>query len=342
METTKINIDNWISDIIANPKRVAIPIMTHPGIELLGAKVVNAVTDGETHFKAIDALNTKYPNSAACTVIMDLTVEAEAFGAQIQFSDDEVPNVVGRSVSNYEEVSQLQIPKLDSARIPAYLKANHLAAERLNKPVFGGCIGPYSLAARLFDMTELMMAMYTEPETVLLLLDKCTRFITDYCHAIKKSGSAGVIIAEPAAGLLSNEQCMQYSSVFVKQIVEEVQDEHFAVILHNCGNRGQCTQAMIATHAKGYHFGNNINMLAALNECPKDALVMGNLDPVGVFKLATAQEVYHQTYLLLQETAAYPNFVISTGCDVPPEIPLENIQAFYEAINEYNQKQKQR
>mgnify|MGYP002419787639 FL=1 len=102
---------------------------------------------------------------------------------------------------------------------------------------------------------------------------------------------------------------------------------------------GQCTQAMVATGAKGYHFGNKIDMLAALEECPSNALVMGNLDPVGIFKQATAEEVYRQTYALLQKTTAYPNFVISTCCDVPPEIPLDNIRAFYEAVKDYNQKQ---
>lgn len=53
--------------------------------------------------------------------------------------------------------------------------------------------------------------------------------------------------------------------------------------------------------AKGYHFGNKIDMLAALEECPSNALVMGNLDPVGIFKQATAEEVYQQTYALLQK-----------------------------------------
>lgn len=335
-----MNIDKWINDIIASDKRVALPIMTHPGIELLDKKVLDAVTDGEVHFKAVEALNVIYPQSVACTVIMDLTVEAEAFGAQIQFGENEVPNVIGRLVSNYDEVAGLQIPELDVARVPQYLKANRLAVEGLEKPVFGGCIGPYSLAGRLFDMTEIMMAIYTEPETALLLLDKCTQFIIKYCLAIKECGSAGVIIAEPAAGLLSNEDCMQYSSVFVKRIVEEVQDSHFAVILHNCGNTGHCTQAMVATEAKGYHFGNKIDMLAALEECPSDVLVMGNLDPVGVFKQATAEEVYRQTYTLLQKTAVYPNFILSTGCDVPPEIPLDNVRAFYDAVDKYNQKRK--
>ena len=331
-----MNVNQWIKDIIVSSKRVAMPIMTHPGIELLGKRVLDAVTDGEVHFKAVEALNAAYPQSAACTVIMDLTVEAEAFGAEILFSDNEVPNVVGRLLHNYDEVKALQVPDLLTARVLHYLEANRLASNMLDKPVFGGCIGPYSLAGRLYDMTEIMMAIYTEPETALLLLEKCTEFIIRYCKAIKESGSAGVIIAEPAAGLLSNEDCQQYSSVFIKRIVEEVQDETFAVILHNCGNMGQCTQAMVYTGAKGYHFGNKIDMVAALAECPSDALVMGNLDPVGVFKQATAEEVYRQTTELLQKTAEYPNFVASTGCDVPPEIPLENIRAFYQAVEDFN------
>ena len=69
----------WIDSLMAAPKRVAVPIMTHPGIEYIGRTVREAVTDGEVHFEAIRALAERYP-SAASTVIMDLTVEAEAFG----------------------------------------------------------------------------------------------------------------------------------------------------------------------------------------------------------------------------------------------------------------------
>ena len=64
-------------------KRYAIPIMTHPGIELIEKTVKAAVTDGQTHADAIIALSENTPSDAA-TVIMDLTVEAEAFGAQLQ------------------------------------------------------------------------------------------------------------------------------------------------------------------------------------------------------------------------------------------------------------------
>lgn len=327
---------DWIKSQISSRKVTALPIMTHPGIELLGCKVLDAVTNGETHFKAMEALCKHFPQSEACTVIMDLTVEAEAFGAKILFSDNEVPTIVGRLVSNYEEVKALQIPDLEVARVSDYLRANHLAAKYIDKPTFAGCIGPYSLAGRLYDMTEIMMAIYTEPKTVNLLLEKCTAFIKKYCQALKDMGVAGVIMAEPAAGLLSNEDCTQYSSIYVKQIVDVVQDDDFAVILHNCGNTGHCTQAMIDTGAMCYHFGNKADMFDALQKCPKDVLVMGNLDPVGVFKNSTSEMVRTITLDLLNKTKGYPNFVISSGCDTPPNVPFGNIAAFYDAIDEFN------
>lgn len=331
-----INMKEWAQRLMADPKRIAIPIMTHPGIELCGYTVKQAVTNGERHAEAIRKLNEVYP-AAASTVIMDLTVEAEAFGARVVFEENEVPNVIGRLVSDYASVEALEIPSLDAARVPEYLKANRLAAEYItDKPTFGGCIGPFSLAGRLYDMSEMMMALYMEPETIRLLLDKCSEFILRYLRAMKATGVSGVIIAEPAAGLVSNEDCSAFSSAYITKIVEELQDDTFMIVLHNCGNTGHCTAAMAETKAAALHFGNKIDMVSALEECPEEVLAMGNLDPVGIFKQAAPEKVKEETLALLQKTAKWKNFVLSTGCDVPPEVPLKNIEAFYDALNEYN------
>lgn len=334
---SKIYMKGWIQQVIQSSQRIAIPIMTHPGIELIGKSVSEACQNGETHSDAIRALESRYPPGAT-TVIMDLTVEAEAFGAEVIFPVDEVPSVIGRLVSNASEVESLSIPSLDKGRIPEYIKANKLTAENVqDKPVLGGCIGPFSLAGRLYDMTEIMMAIYIEPNTVELLLEKCTIFLINYIKALKATGINGVVMAEPAAGLLSNNDCKKYSSEYIKRIVNEVQTDNFAIILHNCGNTGHCTEAMVYTDATAFHFGNKIDMVKALNECPTDKLIMGNLDPVGVMKQMSAEDVYTETTQLLEITKEYPNLVLSTGCDIPPEIPTANIKAFYDALSHYNQ-----
>lgn len=331
-----ININRWVSQQISNKERIAIPIMTHPGIELIGKKVKDAVQNGEVHALAIKRLNEVYP-VAAKTVIMDLTLEAEAFGCQIEFQENDMPHILGRLVSNAEEIENLKVPELSAGRVAEYLKANRLTVESTkDKPVFAGVIGPFSLAGRLFDMSEIMVACYLEPEAITNLLEKCTAFILKYCLELKNIGCSGVVIAEPAAGLLSNEDCQHFSSEYVKKIVDAVQDDTFLVILHNCGNQGHCTDAMLNSGANAYHFGNTIDMVETLKNCPKDKLIMGNVDPVGIMKMSSAKEVKAFVIDLLNKTSEFDNFVLSTGCDLPPHVPSENISAFFEALDDYN------
>ena len=331
-----INMKSWMTSLIQQKKVAAIPVMTHPGIEIIGKTVLDAVTDGCVHYEAIKALTERYPSDAV-TVIMDLTVEAEAFGAEIAFADNEVPAVVGHMLDTVDDIHKLEVPSMKKGRVPEFLKANLLAARNItDRPVLGGCIGPFSLAGRLYDMSGIMMLIYEDPEAADELLSKCTTFITRYCRALKATGVNGVMMAEPAAGLLSDADCERFSSKYVKQIVDAVQDDTFSLILHNCGNTGQCTAAMVKTGAAAYHFGNKIDMVQALHDVPADVPAMGNLDPVSLFKDATPEEMRKATLDLLNATKDFPNFVLSSGCDTPPHTPFENIDAFYEAVREWN------
>ena len=329
------DMKEWVADVIDRKEVTALPIMTHPGIEMNGETVSRAVRDGSIHAEAVETLSRRYP-SVAATTIMDLTTEAEAFGAEVVFSDEAVPAVVGRLLTDVESIYQLQVPSLTSGRIPAYLKANLLASQAIqDRPLLAGCIGPFSLAGRLYDMSEIMMLIYEHPDAAHVLLSKCTEFIEKYCQALKRTGANGVLMAEPAAGLLSNDDCHRFSSSYVRRIIESVQDEHFIVVLHNCGNTGQCTEAMVSTGAVAYHFGNKCDMAEVIREVPPTALAMGNLDPVSLFKDGTPDDMRRAVRNLLDRMRPYPNFVLSSGCDIPPHTPLANIDAFFCEIMNY-------
>jgi uroporphyrinogen decarboxylase len=333
----KMNMERWIEQVIQQKKVAAVPIMTHPGIELGNRTVREAVTNGRIHYEAVMRLCERYPSAAACT-IMDLTTEAECFGAEIEFSDIAVPAVRGRLLNDIKDISRLKVPSLNSGRIPEYLKANLLAAEKIcDRPLFGGCIGPFSLAGRLYDMSDIMVLICEEPDAAHELLSKCTEFILKYCLALRESGANGVVMAEPAAGLMSNEQCVDFSSLYVKYIVNKVQTPEFSVILHNCGNTGHCTKAMVETGAAMFHFGNKCAMCEVMEDVPPTALGMGNIDPVSIFKDAMPAQMKDAVKTLLDHTKKFPNFVLSSGCDTPPHTPLHNIDAFFEALKEWNE-----
>jgi uroporphyrinogen decarboxylase len=93
---------------------------------------------------------------------------------------------------------------------------------------------------------------------------------------------------------------------------------------------------MHGTGAAGLHFGNRCTITGALEQLPPGVLVLGNLDPVGVFKSGTPETIRAATESLLQSTKSFANFILSSGCDVPPNVPLKNIDAFFDALAEFN------
>jgi uroporphyrinogen decarboxylase len=202
-------------------------------------------------------------------------------------------------------------------------------------------IGPYSLAARLFDVSEIMMDCYDDPDMVHLVLEKVTEFLIEYAKAYKAAGANGVVMAEPVAGLLSPALEEEFSSPYVKKIVDAVQDDSFIVIYHNCGdNVPRMLDSILTTGAAAYHFGNAVDMESdIIAKVPSDVIVMGNVDPAGVLRMGTPDTVKAATVSLMDRCCKYGNFVLSSGCDIPPMTPWGNIDAFFKGSDEYYGKQ---
>ncbi len=252
--------------------------------------------------------------------------------------DDEVPTVVGSIVNDEDEANALEIPEVGAGRTKLYLESLRKAKQLItDRPVFAGAIGPFSLAGRLMDVSETMIYCYEEPDMVHTVLEKVTEFLIKYILAYKETtGADGVVVAEPLAGLLSPDLEEEFSAAYMKRIVNAVQDDEFLVIYHNCGN---CTVQLIESIAQNgcrvLHFGNAIDMAEMMPKVPGNIVAMGNVDPAGQFRHGTPESVKAATLALMEKCAQYKNFVPSSGCDIPPMSPWENIQAFFEGINEY-------
>ena len=99
------NMRKWMFGMCTSVERQALPIMTYPGLKMANTTILEAVRYGEAQFKCIEALAKKFPSAAAVT-IMDLSVEAEAFGSTINYSETEVPVVTGRIVHDEESTGR--------------------------------------------------------------------------------------------------------------------------------------------------------------------------------------------------------------------------------------------
>jgi uroporphyrinogen decarboxylase len=318
--------------VLDSPRRVAMPIAVYPALALTKSRVCDVVSDPQAQVEAQRVLHERYRTPFVLSA-MDLSAEAEAFGCAIHLSETEIPSVTGRLVTSREEAQRLRVPQTGDKRTAVHLEAVRRLRTLPDRPlVFGGCIGPFSLAARLVGVSEAMELTVTDPDLMHTAVEKSAAFLTEYVKAFRAAGADGVLMAEPAAGLLSPRSMTVFSSAYIKAIGQAVADGHFTLLLHNCAAKLLHLPAVLETGLKSFHFGAPMDLPAALKQVPADVVLCGNLDPAGVFCQLPPAEVKSRVASLLAATAAHRNHVLSSGCDVPPNAPLASLDAFYEEL----------
>ena len=320
----------WVRALPACGK--PLPLLSFPAVTLTGVSVYELTHDANKQADGICAVAARCDSAAAVTM-MDLSVEAEAFGCRILTSEHEVPTVVGALITDPDEAEALAVPEVGAGRTGLYVEAAKIAKSRIHdRPVLAGMIGPFSLAGRLMDVSEALAACIEDPDMVTAALEKTTAFLIRYARAYRDAGLDGIVIAEPLAGLLSPGLETEFSAPYMRELVSAVQTDDFAVICHDCGpNTPYMTQSFKTVGADAYHFGDAVDMIDVLERMGPDCIVCGNVSPAGQFVGGTPDSMRDAVLSLRARAADYPNFVLSSGCDIPPHASWDNIDAFFAA-----------
>ncbi len=327
--------------ILANPRRQALPLGVYAGLGLTGMSAEDAATDPRAQLDSQLAWQRRYPAPILQTLI-DMTVEAEIYGAQVRFSQDEMPVVEGRVIEGREDLSKLIDPKVGHKRTTVMVTAAQWLKEQAGSGtafVLGNMTGPLTVAAQLCGVAELLELVDRDPDLVRDLLEITTRFLLRYAWAFDQVGADGVILSEPVAGLVSPQAALEFSTPYVRRIVARAHNERFAVVYHNCKAKLEHLSGILETGAAVYHFGAPMDLPAALDAVDAGTILAGNLDPREVFLDGAPDIVAAKTGKLLRATAGRPNFVLSPGCQLLPGTPLQNVDAFYQALEEYNRRE---
>jgi uroporphyrinogen decarboxylase len=311
-----------------------IPVLSFPVARKLGHTVGEFTRSADLQAESMAWIARNAPVDAVLGA-MDLSIEAEAFGAEVRFCENEVPVVTGRLVADEDDVAALAVPSPTAGRCAMATEAiAKVKTMGVGGKVYGGMIGPFSLAGRLADVNEMMFLLMDEPETAHALLEKTTSFLSSYGAALKAAGADGLFMAEPLAGVISPAALEEFSAPYVRRVVETLQTDGFPLIYHNCGgNVTMAAEAIFAQGAAGFHFGNAIDLGAMLEKAPAGALVMGNVDPVSVLAQGSPESVRAAVASLEERCGMHPGFVLSSGCDMPATTPWENIEAFFAAAS---------
>jgi uroporphyrinogen decarboxylase len=306
-----------------------IPLAGYPGIAATGHAVEDVLTRAVAHLASLLFLEERY-HPQCLFHVMDLTVEAEAVGLPIRFEGASPPSVVEHPVRTAGQVSSLRLPEPASrGRMPLFLEVVSELSPRVRGFVGAYCVGPFTLAAELCGAEELAVRTITDPGFATDLVRFTTEVSSVYAQALAAVGAGVVTVLEPTAVILSPAGFEALCVQPLVAVADAVRRGGACPVLHICGDTRHLIGLMAATGMDGLSLDHPVDLEDVLASVPPDMLVLGNVNPVGVMVEGSPEDVRRTARSLVRRLGTHGNFVLSSGCDLPIETPLENLDALF-------------
>ena len=321
-------------------RRLVAPLMGFPGVELIGSNIKLAQQNFGEHYKAIKKLADVFSPDIVFP-LMDLSVEANAIGRYTVFPKNDYATVPKDhfQIEEMEKLGEINI-SFDS-RVIGYVETMKLMSVGLPEHIVKGAYvtGPYTVAALIMGAEEAAIATRRKQGDLHQLCEFTTEKIQEYARLLISAGAEVICILEPSAVMLGPEQFQEFSSFYVRHIKDSCKYSGVNTIYHTCGNTMHLIEEMVESGADGISLDSKevgITLPEVAKSVPESVVVIGNISPTTTMLFGKPGDVRREVIELMDAMQSCPNFILSTGCDLPQEIPVDNIDAFMKAGREYD------
>lgn len=318
--------------VLRADRRLCVPLMGYPGSRLTDTTLKQNAFNWGIHCWSLYELAYML-DPDGLFFMMDLSVEAGALGVPVRYGLQDSPSVEQHMVKTSEDLMQfMSIDILKDARILMYLKTMEWMAKHISVLKCAYCIGPFTLAGLLMGASDSAMATIENPDLAHDVLAFSARVISRYATALFDSGADLLAILEPTAVMLSPAQFREFSGAYVANIVVHLKG---MTVLHICGDTTHLVESMSRTGVDGLSLDSMVDFTAVAPKLKPGCTLIGNIDPVRVLRDQTPDQVRRVTREFLEKTRGIPNLVVSSGCDLPQDTPIENIRAMIEETKSF-------
>jgi uroporphyrinogen decarboxylase len=318
----------------ASERVPVIPIVGLYSTNVSNIPIIDLLNDGVKQANSQLAARSKYGYDGVFTA-MDLTVEAEALGAQVTFPKGAFPYVHTHPLNEADRFEDIQELPVSGSRLSVFIKATQIMSDALADKFLlsSHVIGPFTLAGHLLGIEKLMEITSEEPELAEAIVKHCAKVIEPYIEKLIDAGADNIVILEPSASssLISPRFFERFSFSNVKSLISRVQSAGVIATLHICGNTSPILKMMSDTNAEVLSIDSEVSLLEARTVIDGKATLMGNVDTALMIGSA-AKDVTKASRLCLEEGGSGGKFILSTSCDVPIETPSSNLVEFVASV----------
>lgn len=304
--------------------------VTAAGLAHSGARFSSVHADAQL-LAAAAATSLNVFGLASVSVPLDLCVEAEALGAQVDFcAAAEPPQYPRVPQFPLTKLTELQIdprPVAELGRVNVVVQAIRLLVQSAGQQALVGAWvpGPFTLALYLVDGEALLNQIVEEPAAVSASLAQLADFIARVGRAYLDAGADFITVHEMGGspGYVGLRTFRRVVQAPLQQLLQALPAPR---VLSMCGKLDAALGLLAGLAAEAINIDHLTDAAAARAALAPGQLLFGNIDPEGVLAHGTPAQVRAAVL-----TAAAHVDAIWPGCDLDLSAPDANLLAMVAA-----------
>lgn len=299
-----------------------------------GAPLRDYVQDGALMADCQLRIQAHYGHDAVFA-FMDFGLESEAIGSRLRFYEAQYPEITDYVLPPGADAGQLRLPDPTAdGRLPELLRGIARLRSALGDTtlVAGSLLGPMSLATQLYGMEAALFLAADDPGRFEIALDYATACAIRYGQAQIAAGAHLPVVFDPAASPAV------VPPAFFRELLLPRLQRLFAALrqagavanwLNIAGPTAPILPWYPAAGADIATFDYYVSPEQAAGLLPQTCL-LGNLKSLD-FLDAHPQRIAAAAHLALAAFRERGGFILSSGCEIPPESAPANIAALLAA-----------
>ncbi len=328
------------------PDRVpAAPLICGASRRVYGVTYAEWAQDGELMAKSMIQAQ-KLVGFDGILGLVDLSVEAADFGQKMVFPIEDTPHPdyndsFIKTPDDYYKIQPVDPTK--APRMKEVLKYMDIVANECakNVAIMGFVYGPLGILSMMRGAEVLFRDCYKNREAVIHAQEIITPVLVDYIKAMAKTGVHAIVLDTLFASqcIMSKKMWMEIEGPFTKILGDAIVEAGCMTMVHNCGN-GVYFDAQIETMkpiaiSYAYPPDDCKDMAECKQKYGKKTTLVGYVSPAQYAFLGTPEEMKVECKKQIEELGKDGGFILSTGCEFPPNGSLMNAIAMMEAAELY-------
>ena len=255
-------------------------------------------------------------------------------GGEVIFDDELPPRIKRPIIASMQDLKGLSRPDVtrNGSRCADRIRGVDEMVRAVGNThyVLGWVDFPFAEACSCCGVQNFMLMMLDNPKLAHAVLSFITDIVIDFALAQLAKGAPMVGCGDAAASLVSNEMFREFALPYERQVVDSIHKYGGLAKTHICGNTTQLIDSLAQNGSDLYNIDHMVDLKNAKDVYSRyDKAIKGNVDPVLILR-DSPEEIYTAAKNCVELTKG-SKYILSPGCEIPPDTPDENLLAFCQA-----------